>query len=405
MPPAVPAAVAPAVPRPAGIDRGLVWVMAVGCGVAVANLYYIQPLLAEVGRALAVDARHMGGVAAASQIGVAVGMFLFVPLGDMFERRRLVVTVSCLAALATAGMAAAQGPRTLLAASLTVGLAGIVPHLLIPFAARLAAPAERGRIVGQLLAGLLTGVLLARTVSGLIAQAFGWRAVYVFASGAMVAVGLALGRRLPVSPPVADLSYPDLLRSLVRLVREQPQLREAALTGAMLFGAFSVFWSTLVFRLGAPPFHYGSREAGLFGLVGVMGAAAAPLAGRLADRASPRLTVGLGIAVAVASFAVFWQLGASLWGIGAGVILLDLGVQGGHVANQTRIYTLVPDAGSRLNTVYMVSYFVGGACGSALGTYGWSVGGWRGACAAGAGLLAVALAVQAASALRARRAE
>jgi predicted MFS family arabinose efflux permease len=370
-----------------------VWTMAVACGVSVANLYYIQPLLAEVGRAMAVDARRMGAVAAATQIGVAAGMFLFVPLGDMIERRRLIVGMSLAAAGATAAMALAPGAGWLTAVSLLIGLVSVVPHLVLPLAARLAAPAERGRIVGRLLAGLLIGVLLARTVSGLIADALGWRAVYLFATAAMLLLAAALHRLLPRSPPSASLTYPQLVRSLLRLVRQQPALVEAALTGAMLFGAFSVFWSTLAFHLAAPPHGYGSRVAGLFGLVGVIGAAIAPVAGRLSDRESPRLTVGIGIVTAGAGFAVFWACGASLWGLAAGVILLDLGVQAGHVANQTRIYALVADAGSRLNTVYMVSYFLGGALGSALGAYGWSAAGWPGVCLAGLGMLAMALAV------------
>jgi predicted MFS family arabinose efflux permease len=364
--------------------------MAVACGVSVANIYYNQPLLGQMGGTFARSASY---IPMFTQIGAGIGMFLFVPLGDIFERRRLIVMVSSATALAAVLTALAPTLPLLAAASLLIGLTSIVPHLILPFAAQISPPEERGKVVGSVLSGLLIGILLARTASGFLGAAVGWRGVYWFAAAVMILLAVTLARTLPRSAPSTNLSYPELLRSTFRLIREQPLLRQASLIGAMLFGAFSVFWATLVFRLGATPFHYGARAAGLFGLAGVIGALAAPAVGKIADRRSPRFTVGFGILVTLVSYAVFWWLGGTVAGLVAGVILLDLGVQAGHVSNQTRIYGLIPEARSRLNMVYMVMYFSGGAVGSALGAYGWSVARWNGVCVAGLALSAAALAV------------
>ncbi len=364
--------------------------MAMACGVSVANIYYNQPLLELMSRTLHGDS---GYVPAFTQIGAGIGMFLFVPLGDMFERRRLITGV-CLATAAAAVFTALAPTLFLLsAASLLLGLTSITPHLILPFAAQISGAEERGKVIGTVLSGLLIGILLARTASGFAGAAWGWRTVYWAASVLMLALAAALRAALPPSPPAETMRYPQLLRSMWMLVRQQPLLREASLIGAMLFGAFSVFWATLIFVLVTPPYHYGGRMAGLFGLIGVAGALAASLAGRLADRRGPRFTVGGGILVTLLAYVVFALTGQHLWGLIAGVTLLDLGVQAGHVSNQTRIYGLIPEARSRLNTVYMVSYFAGGALGSALGAAGWRIARWPSVCAAGFLLSAMALAV------------
>ena len=368
----------------------LVWIMAVACGVSVANIYYNQPLLAQIGVTFARDAAYLPMY---TQLGVAIGMFLFVPLGDILERRRLIVT-ACLATAATATLIALAPSLPLLAlASALIGITSVVPHLVLPFAAQISAPEIRGRVVGTILGGLLIGILLARTASGLIGAAFGWRAVYWMAAALMASLGAVLSRQLPRSEPTIALRYPDLLRSLLALIRQQPLLRDAALIGGLLFGSFSVFWATLIFRLAAPPFHYGARTAGLFGLIGAAGALVAPAAGRITDRKSPQYTIGIAICVTILSYLCFWLFGNSFAGLIAGVVLLDAGVQAGHVANQTRIYSLIPEARGRLNTVYMVTYFAGGALGSALGAWGWSAARWTGVCIAGLCLSAAALAV------------
>jgi predicted MFS family arabinose efflux permease len=220
---------------------------------------------------------------------------------------------------------------------------------------------------------------------------YGWRAVYFLSAAAMLVLAGILWRALPESHPASRFTYPELLQSLAHLFRRFSQLREAALTGAMFFGAFSAFWATLIFRLSTSPFHYGARAAGLFGLIGAAGAAAAPVVGRIADRRGPRKTVEIALWITLFSYLLFWSAGASMIGLIAGVVLMDLGVQAGHVSNQTRIYSILPEARSRLSTVYMVSYFLGGAIGSALGASAWNAARWPGVCAVSILLPAIGL--------------
>jgi predicted MFS family arabinose efflux permease len=381
-------------PVQAVITRRLTLLMAASCGLSVATMYYSQPLLADMGATVAGGAKSAAYIPTFTQVGTMLGMGLFVPLGDMFERRGLIVSV-CLA-LAFTSLATALAPNfaLLAVASFFLGLTCIIPHLILPFAAQISPPESRGKTLGTVVSGLLIGILCARTFSGFVGATFGWRSVYFVGAGLMVVLAVVLRRYLPISHPSLGLSYPKLLRSMVRLVRTFPELREAAATGALLFAAFSAFWATLIFRLGTAPFHYGSRAAGLFGLVGAAGAAAAPLVGRMADTRGPRKTVELSLLVTAASFFVFWFAGWTMAGLILGVVLMDLGVQAGHVANQTRIYGILPEARSRLNTVYMVTYFLGGALGSALGAYGWNAARWTGVCIVGLILMGMALAVQ-----------
>jgi predicted MFS family arabinose efflux permease len=375
------------------IERRTVGVMFAASAISVANIYYCQPLLSEIGRSLGVSDRAIGYLPTWTQAGVALGMFLFVPLGDMFPRRKLIV-IMCAAAASTAAMMAMAPNLTLVStAGFATGLTGIVAHLILPFAAKLAPAHRRGHVVGTILSGLLLGILLARVFSGFIGDLFGWRAVYWIAAGGMFTLSVTLRYALPHDRPESDLRYGELARSILHLALTQPVLREAGIIGGMLFGAFSSFWATLVFFLATPPYHYGPRVAGVFGIIGAVGVLFAPWAGRLTDRKGPAFTVALAILTAIASYVVFDVAGRGLFGLIAGVILLDLGVQAGHVANQTRIYALIPEARSRLNTVYMVTYFLGGSLGSALGAWGWSRWGWNGVCAAGAAQLLVALLV------------
>jgi len=268
-----------------------------------------------------------------------------------------------------------------------VGVAGATVHVIVPFAAHLAPPAKRGAVVGSVLSGLLFGILLARTFSGLLGQWVGWRAVYWVAAGLMLILAALIRAQLPDSKPTLTMSWPNLVRSAGVLIREQPVLREASFLGGIFFCAFSAFWTTLVFFLQTPPYHYGSGVTGLFGLVGAAGALFAPFVGRLADRYGARRNVLAALLVTLASFAVMFFFGRNLIGLCLGVVLLDVGVQSGHISNQTRIYSLIPEARSRLNMVYMTSYFIAGALGSSAGTLLWQRFGWAGVCSLGGGLL------------------
>ncbi len=335
----------------------------------------------------------VGIAATVTQLGYAIGLLLIVPLGDAFERRRLIVTMLLAVTVALIATALAPSISWLTLACFAIGVTTVVPQLIVPLAASLAAPRERGRVVGTVMSGLLIGVLLARTVSGFIGAQFGWRAMYWIAAGMMLLLALALRMTLPPSRPRARLSYAQSLRSLGELLRTEPSIREMSIFGGMVFGAFSAFWSTLAFFLSTPPYHYGSEVVGLFGLVGVVGALAASLAGRLSDRIDARYITGGSIATTLLAFVTFWLFGQWLWGLIIGVILLDLGTQSNQISNQARVYSLNPEARNRLNTIYMVSYFVGGSLGTALGTYGWSVARWTGVCIVGVAMLMVAIIV------------
>jgi predicted MFS family arabinose efflux permease len=326
-------------------------------------------------------------------LGLMVGMLLFVPLGDMFERRRLIMASCICAAAAMAAMAVAPNFIWLAVASLLVGTASIVHHLILPFASRIAPSRMRGKVVGIVLSGMMFGTLLARTISGFMAAELSWRAIYWMAATWMLALAAIVRLVLPESIPSDPINYRALLRSLVTIVRDQPQLRESALIGAMLFGALNVFWGNLVFFLETPPYHYGERAVGLFGLIGAVGAASAPLIGRLADRHGPRLGMTLSLIASLTAFAGLWLFGDSLVPLIGCVILLDAGVQAGCVSNQARIYSLLPTAPSRANTVYMTFFFAGGALGAALGAYGWEGMQWAGVCIVGIAMLVIAMGI------------
>ncbi len=372
-------------------NRRIVLIMAVAAGFSVANLYYNQPLLAQMGHSVHASARQIGFIPTASQIGYATGLLLVVPLGDIVERRKLIVLLLTLVTFALAATALAQNLAMLTFGSLAVGITTVVPQVLIPFSVQLSTPENRGKTVGVVMSGLLLGILLSRTLSGFISHAYGWRAVYWMAVGLMILLGVTLRYVLPQSVPTASMSYGQLLRSLVPLARREPVLRQAALSGSLLFGAFSAFWATLIFLLESPVYHYNEQVAGLFGLVGAAGAMAAPIFGRLADKGSPRRLVGWMAGVVLISWIVFYRFGLHLWGLVLGVILLDLGVQAAQVSNQTRVYALSSSEHSRLNTVFMVSYFMGGSAGSLLASYGWSVARWQGVSCVGLAFVGVAL--------------
>ncbi|MDB5655294.1 MAG: transporter [Tardiphaga sp.] len=376
------------------MNRSSVWLLAASCAIVVANNYYNQPLLADFASTFHVTERDAGGASIMTQVGYALGMLVFLPLGDMIERRLLINALLMASAVALAATALAPSMQWMIVASFAVGFTSIVPQVIVPFAAHLAPVEERGRVVGIVMGGLLTGILLSRSISGFVATMFGWPAMYWLACGMMVGLMAILSVLLPKDEPVFHGTYSSLMISLWGLVREQPVLRETALIGALQFAAFSAFWTTLAFHLNGMPAHYGSDVAGLFGLVGLVGVAAAPLAGRLADWKSPRLTIFLSSLVVLAAFVIFAAAGTTLLGVAVGVILLDLGMQSGHVSIITRNYGLKAEAMSRVNTVYMVSRFFGGAVGSAAGNYAWSLYQWAGLCVVGLVLALLTIGLQ-----------
>ncbi len=385
----VPPTADPAAPLPGRI----LWALTIGCGLAVANLYYAQPLLAAMAVEFGVPDRQMGLAVTLAQVGYAGGMLLIVPLGDVLERRRLILVMLLAVTAALAAVALAPEFAWFAAASFALGLTTIAPQLLVPFAATLAPPAARGRVVGTVMSGLLIGVLASRTASGFLGAHLGWRAVYGLAAGMMLALAGVLRALLPRSEPAGPRpSYGRLLGSLGGLLRDEPVLRQSCLFGAMGFGAFSAFWTNLAFFLAQPPYRYGSDVVGLFGLFGIAGAVAASVAGRLADRFHPRRTIAVGLALMIVAFGLFWVVGWSLALLAVGVVLMDLGAQACHISNQARIFGVRPEARNRMNTGYMVASFVGGAAGSGLGAYAWDRWGWGGVCGTALGMLGIGLA-------------
>jgi predicted MFS family arabinose efflux permease len=367
-----------------GISRACVLLLAATCGAAVANLYYAQPLLHTIARSFSVSDGTAGLLVTITQGGYVIGLALLVPVGDLLERRRLIAATLLLTAAALALAAAAPSFVLFALALAVVGVTAVVAQIVVPMSSSLAAEQERGSVVGTVMSGLLVGILLARTFSGIVAQLLGWRAVFVIAAGAMVLLAAILRRALPKVPSTESLRYPALLRSVLELVRGEPLLRQRMVLGATAFGCFSVLWTAVAFLLAGAPYHYGNAVIGLFGLAGVAGAVAAPVAGRLSDRGHGAMAMTGSIVVMLASWGLLAFGKSSVVALIAGIAALDLGVQAVHISNQSAVYSLHGQARSRLTTAYMVAYFLGGVALSALTSALYASGGWSSVCVLGA---------------------
>jgi predicted MFS family arabinose efflux permease len=364
------------VPAQPGLGRRLVLIFAIATGVAVANLYYAQPLLSAIRGTFHTSSGETGLLVTFAQVGYAAGLVFLLPLGDLVERRRLVVVMSIVCAGGLLGIAASPVLPVMFAMAVLVGGTSVVAQVLVAFSASLAGDAERGRVVGTVMSGLLLGILLARTVAGYIAQASSWRVVYVVAAGLTAVFAVVIWHEVPSHREQHDLSYPQVLSSVVKLFLAEPTLRRRSLYGLLSFGAFSVLWTSLAFLLAAKPYQFSTGTIGLFGLVGAAGAGMATVAGRLADRGLQATVTMLTALAILASFVVMWVGAHVLGALVAGIVLLDLGCQGIHISNQSEIYRLVPSARSRVNSAYMTCYFVGGTLGSVGSALCYGAGGW-----------------------------
>lgn len=367
-----------------GLSPALILLMSVATGLAVASNYYAQPLLDTIARAFNLSASSAGFIVTAAQLGYAAGLLFLVPLGDMFERRMLIVSMTLLAAGGMLITASSQSLTMMIVGTALTGLFSVVAQILVPLAATLASPEKRGKVVGTIMSGLLLGILLARTVAGLLASLGGWRTVYWVASVLMVVMALALWRGLPKVKQENHLNYPQLLASVFSLFTQDKLLRTRALLGCFTFANFSILWTSMAFLLAAPPFNYSEGVIGLFGLAGAAGALGARPAGGLADKGKSHMTTTAGLILLLLSWAAIWYGHVSVLALIVGILVLDLTVQGVHITNQTVIYRLKPEARNRLTAGYMTSYFIGGAAGSLISASAWQHAGWTGVCAIGA---------------------
>ncbi|MDR2264001.1 MFS transporter [Enterobacter soli] len=379
--------------NPQGLSPALILLMSVATGLAVASNYYAQPLLDTIARAFSLSASSAGFIVTAAQLGYAAGLLFLVPLGDMFERRMLIVSMTLLAAGGMLITASSHSLTMMIVGTALTGLFSVVAQILVPLAATLASPEKRGKVVGTIMSGLLLGILLARTVAGLLASLGGWRTVYWVASVLMVIMALALWRGLPKVKQENHLNYPQLLGSVFTLFTQDKLLRTRALLGCFTFANFSILWTSMAFLLASPPFNYSEGVIGLFGLAGAAGALGARPAGGMADKGKSHLTTTSGLILLLLSWAAIWFGHSSVLALIVGILVLDLTVQGVHITNQTVIYRVKPEARNRLTAGYMTSYFIGGAAGSLISASAWQHAGWAGVCSIGAIVAALNLLV------------
>lgn len=374
------------------LPAGLVWLFAIASGLCVANVYYAQPLLDLLAASLGISLAAVGSVVTATQIGSALALLLLVPLGDRLERRRLMLVQLLALVVALLWVAWAQSPWLLLAGMLAIGLLGTaMTQGLIAYAASAAGNGERGRVVGAAQAGVFIGLLLARVVAGGVADLGGWRSVYVVAALAMLLLAGVLHRRLPRLPASAvTMRYPQLLGSMLQLLRQDRVLQIRGMLALLMFAAFNIFWSALVLPLSAPPYGYSHTAIGAFGLVGVIGALGATGAGRWVDRGRGQTVTAIAL---LALLLAWWPLSLmpqSLWALAAGIVLLDLGGQALHVSNQSMILREQSQAHSRLVGLYMLFYAIGSGAGAIATTATYARAGWSGVCLLGAAICGVA---------------
>ncbi|TYL40925.1 MFS transporter [Dickeya sp. ws52] len=366
-----------------GLTPALTLLMSAATGLAVASNYYAQPLLDAIAQAFSLSVNQAGFIVTAAQLGYACGLMFLVPLGDRFERRRLIVGMTLLAAGGMLITASAPSLWLMVTGTAITGLFSVVAQILVPLAATLASPAHRGKVVGTIMSGLLLGILLARTLAGALASLGDWRTVYWVASLLMTAMALLMWRALPQYRPSTDLNYLQLLISIFRLFGNSRVLRTRALMGAISFSNFSIMWTSMAFLLSAAPYHYSEGVIGLFGLAGAAGALAASRAGRLVDQGKARLSTTVGWLLLILSWLPIAAGVNAIVPLLIGIVVLDMAVQGMHVTNQSVTYRIQPEARNRLTAGYMTSYFIGGALGSVISAYAYQHFGWLGVSGAG----------------------
>ncbi|WP_449387310.1 MFS transporter [Chryseobacterium lineare] len=374
-----------------GISRTVIWLMTVISGLVVANIYYNQPLLSLIAEDLHVPEAAASKISVLTQLGYAAGLLLIVPLGDKFFRKKLILIDLFLVFASLLWMTFAKELWMLYAASLLIGTTSVIPQLFVPMAAELSPDKEKSSNIGLVMSGLLLGILLSRFIGGIVGEVFGWRAMFGIAAGVMILVWLAVYKMLPELHPNFKGTYGELMKSVFHLAKTQPVLRLASFRGAMAFGSMCALFTTLVFHMEKPPFSAGPSVVGSFGLAGAVGALAAAKVGKLQRILDLNRIIFYALIVVLMSWAFTYFAGETYWGLIAGVILVDLGVQSSHIMNQTNYFLIKSNAVNRLNTVYMVSYFIGGSMGTWLASIAWQHFQWGGVCFVGVSMGILAL--------------
>ncbi|GHE78682.1 permease [Thalassotalea profundi] len=352
--------------------------MAIAVCATVANLYYNQPLLPLMGFTIGIDKDNLGLIPFASQIGYAAAILLISPLGDVMRRKTLIALLSISLTLSLFGIYFSTTLWMLVLATFFVGISANITQQIIPFAASLSSAENKGKVISTIMMGLTLGILLSRTVSGTIAEIFDWKTVYLFAACLSIVIGVLLFIVLPNPKPSAKMNYPSLIISMFTLVKKQPLLREAAITGALWFAAFNALWATLALHVSNEPFSYNVQQAGLFGFIGMAGIVGAKMSGRLVNKMGAKLLISISLVLVLLGFVVMAIWGNSLCGLVIGILLLDIGVFGAQIPNQVRILSIDPQAQSRINAVYMLFYYLGASFGSAVGVKIMAESGWLG---------------------------
>ena len=366
-----------------GIPRHIILLMAMMAGLTVANLYYNQPLLEMIRSDLHTTSSMANLIAVITQVGYALGLLLIVPTGDLFSRRKIIVVCMVVAALMTATIGLSAHIYVIWCASLLMGACSIVPQLFIPIAGQFSKPENKARNMGYVLSGLLIGILAARVVSGMIGEWLGWRMMYYIAGVVMIT---CLGITLWLMPQMQQNfsgTYPELMKSVVRIFADHPRIRLNAIRAAFGFGSMLTFWACLAFHMASEPFHSGSDAVGYLGICGVAGAMVASGIGKYIPRFGVKRFSIVGAATQIVAWLTAWVFGETYIGLILTVILLDIGMQSLQLSNQSDCIQAVPEASNRANTIFMTTYFIGGSLGTFLAGQGWSVAGWQGVCLVG----------------------
>lgn len=376
-----------------GLPAHILWTLAIVAGISVANLYYNQPLLNVMRHELGVSEFKTNLIAMITQIGYALGLLFIVPLGDLYQRKKIILVNFILLVFSLLAIAAAPNIYIIWAASLVTGICSMIPQIFVPIASQFSRPENKGRNVGVVISGLLTGILASRVVSGFVGEVLGWREMYYIAASLMLVCAIVVLKVLPDIRPTFQGKYADLMKSLYSLVKDYPALRIYSIRSGLAFGSFLAMWSCLAFKMGEAPFYANSDVIGILGLCGIAGALTASFVGKYVKTVGIRNFNFIGCALLILAWGSLYFCGNSYAGIIAGVILIDIGMQCIQLSNQTSIFEICPSASNRVNTIFMTTYFVGGSLGTFLAGSCWQAWHWGGVAAIGVALTAISLAI------------